>query len=223
MDADNREEEHTANTALCTLCSRAQALISEIYRLKASQLAPSLLVVAGAPARPNAHSHTHAGPSAERLLSRAKSQVRGRAFRLQVPEGVHCFTRDVQQTRHMTACTPSYLPQNPEAFDERVDANGELLDLWVRRSEQCRQQAAGPSPAAASHVTRCRAVHALCTSHAYTGYFLRSEHSCVSNAGHRPPFPDAGRASRELPSAPRALFPGATGTLGAAAWSPAPA
>lgn len=32
---DNREEEHTANTALCTLCSRAQALISEIYRLKA--------------------------------------------------------------------------------------------------------------------------------------------------------------------------------------------
>lgn len=37
MDGDAlREEEHTANTALCTLCSRAQALISEVYRLKVS-------------------------------------------------------------------------------------------------------------------------------------------------------------------------------------------
>jgi hypothetical protein len=33
-----REEEHTANTALCTLCSRAQALISEVYRLKVRSL-----------------------------------------------------------------------------------------------------------------------------------------------------------------------------------------
>ena len=33
-DRLNEEEEHTANTALCTLCSRAGALISEINRLK---------------------------------------------------------------------------------------------------------------------------------------------------------------------------------------------
>lgn len=34
MDPLGQDEEHTANTALCTLCSRAQALISEVLRLK---------------------------------------------------------------------------------------------------------------------------------------------------------------------------------------------